>query len=197
MTSEQLPFALDGSTLIVGPSGVGKTHMTARAVMSYVAHHGPTGITILDFGPEILHDGQLIGRRIDRFTDIPDGVWYGTLDANAPRAQSRDPTEARRLAMENAEGARALIDAAPADPNAVFVNDVTIATHVSENPLDKLIEYCSSAACVVMNAYEGTALGVDDPISKQEHSALERLIAWADTVVRIGEDGTPTIERHR
>lgn len=188
MTPTGLPFPLEGSTLIVGPSGVGKTRLTARALSTWLDQHGPAGVVILDFGPEVEHQGKILGGRLDRFVDIPDSVWYAHLESNAPRAKGEDPAEIRHLASENAEGGRRLLEDAPDQPMAVFVNDVTLIAHVPDNPLEDLLDYSSEGRCTVLNAYEGTSLGGDDPISTQERRTVARLRRWADREIRLTDE---------
>jgi hypothetical protein len=210
---EDLPFPLSGTTLVVGPSNVGKTTLTARALERWVGTHGSGGVVVLDFGPELRRDGRLLGGRLARFTDLldglgdreessggeasvergdrttvrrsPDGLWLGLLDAHAPRAESATDAEAVALARENARGAARLFDRVPAGPRAVFVNDATIALQHPAGDVDRLLAYCSDAAVAVVNAFESDELGTDDPVSRAEARALEALAEGADRVVRL------------
>lgn len=180
-----LPFPLDGRTLVVGPSNAGKTHLTARALEAWVGQHGPDGVVVLDFGPEVERDGRVLGGRLDRETVVPEGVWYGVLEAHAPRATGADEADAVALAADNARRARELFAAAPAEPRAAFVNDATIPfQHEVGNP-DALFDAVAGADCVVANAFESDELGTDDPVSRQERRALATLRDWADRVVEL------------
>ena len=40
-----------GSTLILGPSNVGKTRLTARSLDRWVRQNGPSGVVVLDLYP--------------------------------------------------------------------------------------------------------------------------------------------------
>jgi hypothetical protein len=202
------PIPLSGTTLLLGPSNVGKTTQTARALERWVDAHGAADVVVLDFGPEVERDGTVLGGRLDRVTDLLDGdheseptdrrdvtdrthvsdpsagLWYGRIDAHAPRAASSTPAEARALAEANAVAADRLLSRAPAIPRAVFVNDATIALqHPCGDPA-RLVAYCSIADVAVVNAFESDELGTDDDVSRQERAALAALSAGADRVVR-------------
>lgn len=169
-----------GRVLITGPSNVGKTRLTARALAGWVEDRGAEGVTILDFAPEVERDGVLLGGRLDRFLDVPDGAWVGVLDARAPRAESESEAEARELARKNARGGMDLVESLPPS-RAVFVNDATIPLQHEAGDVEALLAACADAELVVMNAFSGEELGIDDPISRREREARERLIEWADT----------------
>lgn len=179
-----LPFPLSGTTLILGPSQAGKTRLTARALDAWVDRHGVADVSVLDFAPEIERDGRLIGGRLDRFTSIPDGAWHGVLDARAPRLEGETDAESIALARGNAERAARLLDAAP-PPRAVFLNDATIPVQHDSLTPDRLMEYCDSAECVVMNAFKSDDLGTSDPVSRRERTALETFREWADRTVSL------------
>lgn len=184
-----LTFPLSGTTLIVGPSNVGKTRLTARALREWVDSRGSDGVVVLEFGPEIERDGRVLGGRLSRFGPLPDGVWVGELDARAPRAEGATVAESVRLAAENATGAREVMDGAPRRPRAVFVNDATIPFQHERGDFDSLLDYCDRAEVAVLNAFESDELGTDDPVSRRERAVLAALRAWVDRVVRL-EDGT-------
>jgi hypothetical protein len=200
-TDDGLPFPLSGSTLVVGPSNVGKTTLTARALERWVDAHGPAGVVVFDFGPELERDGRLLGGRLSRFTDLldgpateesratvsrtADGLWYGVLDAYAPRAGSDTEAEAVALAGENAWGAAELFARAPTRPAAVFVNDATIAFQHPTGDVDRLLAYCRRADAAVVNAFESDELGTDDAVSRQERRVLESLETGVDRVRRL------------
>ncbi|MFW6447999.1 MAG: hypothetical protein ACOC0X_00500 [Halobacteriota archaeon] len=175
---------LSGRTAIVGPSGIGKTRLTARAFEAWVDRFGAAGTVALDFGPEVDVDGRTVGRRLDRFVPIPAEAWYGVLDAHGPRTEGSTPVAVAALARENAAGAERLLDAAPASPAAVFVNDVTIAAHHDRRVFERVLEYAALARCAVVNGYDGQDLGDDDPLTRRERVAIDHLIGWADRVVR-------------
>ncbi|MDX1746897.1 MAG: hypothetical protein R3324_13240 [Halobacteriales archaeon] len=183
--NEVEPVPLDGSTLITGPSNVGKTRLTARTLAAWVDTYGPSGVVVLEFGPEVERDGRILGGRITRFEPIPDGVFYGVLEAHAPRAQAEKAEEALELARDNATRADRLLSNAPTDPRAVFVNDTTIAFQHPDGSLDPFLSYCDRAECAVLNAFESDELGTDDPISTRERDVLNRLKAWADRVIAL------------
>lgn len=184
-----IPFPLDGSTLVLGPSQAGKTTLTARALDAWVDEAGVDGVVVLDFAPELERGGVLLGGRLSRFTDVPDGAFHGVLDAHAPRAEAGgDDETARELAADNARRAAELIDGAPGSPAAVFVNDATIPVqHESGDPA-RLTDYCDRATVAVCNAFDGDELGTDGPVSRQERTALSAFEAWADRVVRLDGD---------
>lgn len=174
-----------GSTLIVGPSGAGKTRLTARTLSAWIDRYGPDGVVVLEFGPEIEREGRVIGGRLDRFLEVPEDVWHGVLEAHAPRLQGKTDDEALALARDNAERAGELLDAAPSNPAAVFVNDATIPfQHDVGDPRD-LTEYCDRAGCAVVNAYEGAELGTDDPVTRREQESLSTLKRWADRTIEL------------
>ncbi len=182
-----LPFPLRGPTLVTGPSNAGKTRLTARALDAWVAERGAEGVVVLEFAPEIERDGVLLGGRLDRFVEVPDAAFHGVLDAHAPRAAADDEAEARELAADNAERARLLLDAAPADPEAVFVNDATIPFQHEAGDPEKLRSYCGDAEVAVLNAFESDELGDDHPVTRRERDALDRLAAGADRRVELGD----------
>lgn len=179
-----LPFPLSGSTLILGPSQVGKTRLTAQALEAWVERHGATEVSVLEFAPEVERDGRLIGGRLDRFTSIPDEAWYGVIDANAPRLEGETDAESVALARENAERAAQLLETAPS-ARAVFVNDATIPVQHESLAPERITAYCDRAECVVMNAFESDELGTSDPVSRQEQAALEAFREWADRTVSL------------
>lgn len=179
------PVSLAGTTLVLGASNVGKTQTTARALEAYVDTHGPHGVVVLEFAPEIERDGTLLGGRLDRFVTPPATVWTGVLEADAPRAESDETAAATELARSNARNAKRVFDAAPPNPTAVFVNDATIPFQHQRGEPERLLDYCESAECVVANAFQSDELGVDDPVSRQERRALETLRNWADRTITI------------
>jgi hypothetical protein len=179
-----LPFPLSRSTLILGPSNVGKTRLTARALEAWIDREGVEGVVVLDFAPEVERAGRLLGGRLDRFTEIPDGAWRGVIEASAPRAEGRDDAGALELARRNAARARRILEAAPPEPRAVFVNDATIPFQAGDDPA-LLTGYCSRGEMAVLNAFAGEELGVADPVSRNERAAVDDLRAWAHRVVRL------------
>jgi hypothetical protein len=197
------PVPPAGTTLLVGPSNVGKTTRTARALDAWVAARGARDVVVLDFGPELERDGRLLGGRLERFTDVLDdadpisadghttvrrsteGLWHGVLDAHAPRAEGATAAEAVTLARENARRAARLLDRAPSTPRAVFVNDATIALQHPTGDADRLLSYCGRADAAVVNAFESDELGTDDRVSRQERRALDALASGADRIVRL------------
>jgi hypothetical protein len=186
----RVPFPLDGNVLIVGPSQVGKTTMTAAALDDWVAAHGPEGTVVLDFAPEYEADGRILGGRLTRFTTVPDEAWHGVLEAHAPRAQSEGSgEEAVRLAADNAARAVELLQAAPVSPRAVFVNDATIPFQHERGDPAELLTYCDRAGFAVLNAFESDELGVEDPVSRRERRALAAFRRWADRVVELPRGG--------
>ena len=186
-----LPFPLSGSTLITGPSNAGKTRLTHRAIRAWVDRAseaggaGATGVVVLEFAPELERDGRVLGGRLDRFGPLPEGAWVGILDAHAPRAEGATESEAVELARENAERAAEILDAAPADPVAVFVNDATIALQHEVGDVDRLTGYCDRADCSVLDAFESDELGTDDAVSRREREALLALHGWADRSIEL------------
>lgn len=183
--TEQLPFPLEGSTLLLGPSNVGKTRLTALALDRWVDRDGPDDVVVFEFGPEVVQDGTVLGGRLDRFTAVPDRCWHGVIDAHAPRAQSATAEEATELAASNARRSAELFDAAPPDPVAVFVNDATIPFQHRIGDPEGLTTYCDAARCTVLNAFDSEELGTDDPVSRREAAALSTFKAWADRIVQL------------
>jgi hypothetical protein len=178
-----LSLPLYGTTLVVGPSNVGKTRLTARALDAWVAENGPEGVVVLDFAPTVERDGEILGGPLTQFTAIPDGAFHGVFDAHAPRSEGDD--DALALADANATAAAERIDAAPPEPRAVFVNDATIALQADGVAAGRLTDYCDRADCAVVNAFESDELGTENPVSRNELAALDALRAWADRVVEL------------
>jgi GTPase SAR1 family protein len=189
-----LPFPLTGATLVTGPSNVGKTRLTARAVERWVLANGPDGAVVLDFAPVVERDGSVLGGRLTQFTDVPDTVWYGVLAAHAPRTDGADEAESRRLAADNARRAERLFAAAPADPTAVFVNDATIPFQHADGDPRRLTNYCDGATAVI-NAFDGDELGATDDVSRRERAALSRLRDWVDRECRLDSSGDCATKR--
>jgi hypothetical protein len=174
---------LSGSTLVVGPSNAGKTRLTARALDRWVADHGSERVVALEFAPELERGGTVLGGRLSRFTTVPDEAFHGIVEARAPRAESQDAGAALALARQNATRAFSVLDAAPEDPAAVFVNDATIALQADPDRTGALTDYCGRASVAVLNAFESADLGVEDRVSRNERTALRRLREWAGGVV--------------
>lgn len=181
-----LPVPFTGTTLLTGPSNAGKTRSTARAMREWVDDHGPANVVVLDFAPEVERDGRLLGGRLSRFVTVPRGVWYGVLDAHAPRAEGESDAAVWRLATANGDNAHRLLAAAPANPSVVFVNDATIPFQSGEHAPNVLIEYCDRAEGAVLNAFESDELGATHPVSRHERNALDTLRAWASRTVELG-----------
>lgn len=184
-----VPFPLEGRTLVVGPSNAGKTHVTAVALRTWVGDHGPDGVIVFDFGPAVERDGRVLGGRLTREGAIPDGVWYGVLEAHAPRATGADEAEAVALAADNARRAITLFDAAPTSPRAAFVNDATIPFQHDSGDPRALFDAVAGAECIVVNVFESDELGTDDPVSRNERRALAAFRDWADRVVALDPQG--------
>lgn len=174
-----------GSTLIVGPSGVGKTRLTARILSAWLENKGVEGVVVLEFGPSIETDDRVVGGRLDRFVDIPGGIAYRELDARAPRLEGTSSAETVELARTNAERAVQIFDTLPADPTAVFVNDATIPFQHESGDIKQFTAYCDRATCAVVNAYEGEELGIEDAVSTRERAVIATLRQWADSVVNL------------
>ncbi|TKX50294.1 hypothetical protein EXE49_06755 [Halorubrum sp. ASP121] len=183
MTETQIP--LTGRTLIVGSSGVGKTSLTARTLTNWLEDGRTQETVVFEFGPELGRTDRVVGRRLCRFVEIPDQVWINPVEANAPRSQGSETADVLKLARENAERANRRFNDAPSAPAAVFVNDATIGFQHEAGDLDKFIEYCSQADCVVVNAYEGDEFGRDDPVSRREQTVLRRLRSWTDRTIEL------------
>ena len=181
-----LPFPLAGSTLVVGPSNAGKTRLTARALDAWVASHGSAGCVVIDLAPTVVRDGETLGGPLTQFTTVPAEAYHGAVDAHAARAESESDAEALELAEANAVAAAERLDAAPADPLAVFVNDATIMLQANPGRTTRLTDYCDRATVAVLNAFESDALGTADPVSTNERTALQQLRSWADRVHDLG-----------
>lgn len=176
-----------GRTLILGPSGVGKTRLTAEALERWIDAHGTDRVAVLEFGPEIERDGRVIGGRLERFATLPETVWRGTIEARAPRLEGVNEADQLRLARQNASAARAVIEDIPGDVRAVFGNDVTIPFQAPRAEPARLLERVEEAECVVLNAFDGEELGAG-PVLEQERAVLATLREWADTVVELEAD---------
>jgi len=176
---------LDGATLIVGPSNVGKTRETARALDAWLDEHGPESCVVLDFAPTVERDGEVLGGPLTQFTTVPDDVFHAVVDAHAPRSEGQSDEAALGFAAANAAAAMERLDAAPADPVAVFVNDATIALQANTDRTSRLTDYCDRADCAVLNAFESDELGVEIPVSRNERTALSTLRAWADRLIEL------------
>lgn len=177
---------LSGRTLIVGGLKVGKTRLTARVLRQWLETHGSAGVVVLDFAPEVSTEAGRIGGRLQRFLTVPPAIWYGAIDARAPRSEADTPSQARELARENAKRAREMLSNAPPSPQAVFINDVTIALQSDPANLEQIQTYCAPATCVVINAYDGAELGDrSSPLTRNERTALEGLRSWVDRTIEL------------
>jgi len=176
-------FPLSGSTLVTGPSNAGKTRTTAAALDAWLDREGTEGVVVLDFAPEVERDGTILGGRLDRFITVPETVWVGRIDASAPRAGSETDEQAVALARENTCRAEREMDRLPPNPRAVFVNDATIPFQHDSAAVSRLTGYCDGADVAVLNAFDSDELGVDNPVSRAERDALDRLRRWADRTV--------------
>lgn len=185
MTTNDLPFPLSGSTLITGPSGAGKTKLTYTAIAAWLNEHPPETAVIFDFAPEVERDNRILGGRLSRFGPLPDAAWKGIMDAHAPRAEGSSITESTQLAKTNARNATRLIESAPPHPEAVFVNDTTIPFQHEQSTINRFTAYCDRAECAVLNAFDSTELGRDDPVSTREQHALDVLRSWADRTITL------------
>lgn len=183
MTVDEVP--LSGRTLILGPLQTGKTRLTAATLSRWVERHGSDGVVVLDLAPIIETDQGIIGGRLDRFLDVPETSWYGSIDARGPRSEADTPQEQLNLAELNSIQTRDLLDRAPDDPTAVFVNDITLGLQFDPDLISEFIDYTAKARCVVLNAYEGDELRGDDPISANERTAIERLRDWVDRTIEL------------
>ncbi|MFB6256229.1 MAG: hypothetical protein ABEH58_05800 [Haloplanus sp.] len=184
MAGANPPVPLAGTTLIVGPSNVGKTRLTARALSAWLARDGRGGV-VLEFAPEVERDGRVLGGRLDRFVTPPAGVWRGVLDAHAPRTAGANEDEAEELAADNARRARKVFDAAPAAPRAVFVNDATIPFQHPDARPNRLLDYCAGAETAVLNALEADAIVGGDSVSEAEQATLSTFRERVDRVIRL------------
>lgn len=185
MSDPAVPLA--GSTLIVGPIRSGKTRLTAATLRRWLDRHGPDDVVVLDFAPEIETEDGLIGGRLDRFIELPDGVHATAIDAYGPRTEGSTDASALELAATNATRAKAAIASAPASPRAIFANDVTIVSQHKVDDIESLMTYCAEADCAVLNAYAGDAFEADDPITATDRAAVDRLRSWADRVIDLGD----------
>ena len=174
---------LSGTTLVVGPSNVGKTRLTAEALDRWVDAHGSEGVVVLDFAPTVVRDGETLGGHLTQFTTVPARAYHGVFDAHAPRSESDTDAGALELAGANAAAAADCLTGAPADPVAVFVNDATIALQRDSDLTERLTAYCDRGECAVLNAFESDELGTKNPVSRNERAALATLRDWADRVV--------------
>lgn len=189
MTATNRPIPLAGTTLITGPSNTGKTRLTAPALDAWISRHGPDDVVVFEFGPEVRCNGRVFGRWLTQFTEIPNGAWQGVLDAHAPRLEGASTAETIELARENMLGASQLLDNAPENPAAVFVNDATVGfQHPSSTP-EELTAYCNRAELAIVNAFEDTTPGATDQISRANSRTIQTLATWADRRVSLKANG--------
>ncbi len=175
-----------GRRLFVGPTGSGKTRCTAGMLNAWVAAHGAHGVVVLEFAPEFTRgDGQVLGRRLERFVDIPDEVRCFMVETRAPRAATKDLDEALGIAKENESACASALQALPDQITALFVNDATIAYHVPGSDPKMLVESVTKAETAVVNALDPQGFDPEHPITQQEQSVLERLCGVVDTVERL------------
>ncbi|MFB6224710.1 MAG: hypothetical protein ABEH86_13705 [Haloarcula sp.] len=67
----------------------------------------------------------------------------------------------------------------------MFVNDTTIPFQHETATTSRLTEYCSGVDAAVLNAFNSDEMGVNDPVSRAERNALDRLRTWADRTVAL------------
>lgn len=189
MTATNRPIPLAGTTLITGPSNTGKTRLTAPALDAWISRHGPDDVVVFEFGPEVRCNGRVFGRRLTQFTEIPNGAWQGVLEAHAPRLEGASTAETIELARENMVGASRLIDDAPENPAAVFVNDATVGfQHPSSTP-EALAAYCNRAELAIVNAFQNTKPESTDRLSRANTRSIQTFATWADRRVSLNANG--------
>lgn len=180
MTEVRMP----GKTLITGASGSGKTKLTADALDTWVREHGSDDVAILEFGPDIAHEGRRLGARLDRYTRLPPNAWKAVIDTNAPRAHSETSEEALILARENSRIAGSAIEQLPTSVTAMFVNDATIPFQDPETDVDPFLARLDAVEHAVINAYTGDAFE-GGTLTEQERAVVERFRTWADEEIRL------------
>lgn len=180
------PDSPTGRRLLVGPTGSGKTRRTAGMLEEWVRAHGADGVVVLEFAPEFTRgDGQVLGRRLERFVDIPDEVLYLLVETRAPRAATQDLDQALEIAKENATACAAVFQALPERIAVLFVNDATMAYHVPGSDPTVMVESITNAKVAVVNALDPQAFDPEHPITRQEQKVLDRISGIVDRVERL------------
>lgn len=172
-----------GRVVIVGPTGVGKTQATKQLLENWVDDYGTDGVVVFDFGPERQRGSHIVGRRLQRFGPLPDGVWLQEIDMNAPRLDALQESDRAMLARENAKRAQKAFKDSPKPWRGVFVNDATLAFHDAHSDVKAFLDSCASCDVVVINALASADFIGDDPISRRERMVVRTLKEWATLVI--------------
>lgn len=172
--------------LLVGPSGSGKTRRTAEMLDAWVRTNDADGVVVMEFAPEFKRDdGQILGRRLDRFIEIPDGALYLMVETQAPRAGAPDLDEALAVAKENEAACATALQALPQQITALFVNDATMAYHPPDSDPTPLLEAINQTDVAVVNALDPQGFDPEHPITEQEHKVMEKIAQKVDRVERL------------
>lgn len=172
--------------LITGPTGSGKTRHTAALLEAWVQTHGTDGVVVLEFAPEHrTRDGRILGRRMRRYMEIPEGIVYHEVQTHAPRAWASDEEGSIDLAHENMDSCARAIHAAPRSPRALFVNDATIAYHVPGADPGPLLARIREAGVAVVNALDPQGFDPEHPVTRQERRVLEALTQATKKIDRL------------
>lgn len=184
-----------GRLLLTGPTGSGKTRRTAELLRGWVDAKGPQDVVVLEFAPEHERaDGQVLGRRLERFTEIPDEVLYLLVETRAPRASRQTAEKAIEVAQGNAPACQRAIEEIPEPVAALFINDATMAYHVPGSDPAPLLARIRTAGVAVVNALDPEGFETEHPITKQERRVLAQI---EDAVDRTQRLPTPTQQRPR
>jgi hypothetical protein len=171
--------------LVTGPSGCGKTRRTADLLAEWLQRQGPQGVVVVEFAPEHdLGDGRVLGRRLERYLEIPDEVLYLMVETKAPRAGAAGEEQAVEVAQANQEAAEEVWRRMPSGPKALFVNDATMAFHVPGSDPASLLQAIEASGVAVVNALDPQGFEADHPITLQELRVLERIGHVVDRVER-------------
>ncbi|XGI84010.1 hypothetical protein ACEU6E_01805 [Halorutilales archaeon Cl-col2-1] len=190
--SRSLSVSFSGSILVSGGLNVGKTRLTAETLVRYADKYPEAETVLLDFAPELMKDGDLVGGHVSRFVDVPETVSEYVLEANAPRLESDTEDGAVELARENHDKGVGLVESAPHDPDAVFVNDATIPFQYPDSDSGTLVEYCERADDCLLNVYDPrsggdteTVLSDSGVLNSPEAATVESLRGWADVEIHL------------
>ncbi|MDY6775254.1 MAG: hypothetical protein SV253_04135 [Halobacteria archaeon] len=196
-----LEVTVSGSVVVSGGLNAGKTRLTAETLRRYAEYkykyEYDKTVVLLDFAPEFVRDGDLVGGHVSRFVEVPETVSTYVLEANAPRLEADTEEETLELARDNYERGISLIDSAPDSPDAVFVNDATIPFQYTGSDPETLTRYCSRADDSLLNFYDTEAdseresdglpssSSQTDVVDLNERRTVEWFRDWSDTEIRL------------
>ena len=89
------------------------------------------------------------------------------------------------LAAANARHAERIVQGAPDDSLAVFVNDATFRFQSRVVAVTLLTDYCNDAEAAVCNVFESDEFGFEDSASRNDQTVLDALRSWSDRVIEL------------